>query len=146
MTEPLDPVWLDEHLGPVEILVLALPGATPNGWRSLLAAVDAHAVRVLDLEFVRRTAADAGELLAPEDLPELSLPDLAGASSGLLSEEDVADLLGELAVGETAAVLLVEHLGLLSALQAFSTEGAELRLTGAVGLHELDAAADAADH
>ncbi len=146
MTEAIDPAWLDEHLGPVEILVLALPGAAPNGWRSLLAAVDAHLIRVLDLEFVRRTAADEGELLAPQDLPEFSLPELAGSSSGLLNEEDVAELLGELAVGETAAVLMVEHLGLLGTLEAFSADGAELRLTGAIGLAELDAAADAADH
>ena len=139
MTDSHD--WFTDHLGPVEIIALTLPPTNDSaGWTALLTAVEARTVRVLDLEFVRRNAADEAEFLALEDLvdPPASLAELDGADSGLVSDEDAAALLSELADGETAAVLLVEHVGLLPALHTFEQGGSRLLLDGTLDLGEED--------
>jgi hypothetical protein len=141
MTDSHD--WFADHLGPVEIIALTLPeNDDATGWTALLAAVEAHTVRVLDLEFVRRNAADEAEFLAIEDLanPPAILAEFDGAESGLIADEDAAALLAELADGEVTAVLVVEHLGLLSALHAFEASGSRLLLDGTLDLDELDEA------
>ncbi|MGF3911438.1 hypothetical protein, partial [Staphylococcus aureus] len=101
MTDSHD--WFADHLGPVEIVALTLPeNDDATGWTALLAAVEAHTIRVLDLEFVRRNAADEAEFLAIEDLanPPAILAEFDGAESGLIADEDAAALLAELADGE----------------------------------------------
>ena len=143
MTAPQ--TWLADHLGPVEILAIALPAtAAPAPWQSLLAAVDAHLVRVLDLEFIHRTGDDEAEVVAADDLPDLGLelPELAGSSSGLLTDADILELLPELAQDEIAAVLVVEHLGLLDTVHAFEAAGARVLAEGTVGFDDLAQALD----
>lgn len=141
MTDSHD--WYADHLGPVEIIALTLPdNDDATGWTALLAAVGAHTVRVLDLEFVRRNAGDEAEFLAIEDLanPPAILSEFDGAESGLIADEDAATLLSELADGEITAVLVVEHLGLLPALHSFETSGSRLLLDGTLDLDDLDEA------
>jgi hypothetical protein len=141
MTDSQD--WFADHIGPVEIIALTLPSSDDTtAWTTLLAAVEAHSIRVLDLEFVRRNGADEAEFLALEDLvnPPAILGEFEGADSGLVADEDAAALLSELADGEIAAVLLVEHLGVLPALRAFETSGSRLLLDGTLDLDEVDEA------
>ncbi len=141
MTDPHD--WFADHLGPVEIIALTLPdNDDATGWTALLAAVEAHTVRVLDLEFVRRNAGDEAEFLAIEDLVNAPaiLAEFDGAESGLIADEDAAALLSELSDGEITAVLVVEHLGLLPALRSFETSGSRLVLDGTIDLDDLDEA------
>jgi len=141
MTDSHD--WFADHIGPVEIIALTLPSSSDTtAWTTLLAAVEAHSVRVLDLEFVRRNGADEAEFLALEDLvdPPAILTEFDGADSGLVADEDAAALLSELADGEIAAVLLVEHLGLLPALHSFEASGSRLLLDGTLDLEEVDEA------
>jgi hypothetical protein len=141
MTDSHD--WFADHLGPVEIIALTLPERSDAaGWTALLAAVEAHTVRLLDLEFVRRNAADEAEFLTIEDLanPPAILAEFEGAESGLIADEDAAALLAELADGEIAALLVIEHLGLLPALRSFETSGSRLLLDGTVDFDELDEA------
>lgn len=141
MTDSQD--WFADHLGPVEIIALTLPERSDaTGWTALLAAIEAHTVRLLDLEFVRRNAADEAEFLSIEDLsnPPAILAEFDGAESGLIADEDAAALLAELADGEIAVLLVVEHLGLLPALRSFEASGARLLLDGTVDLDDLDEA------
>jgi hypothetical protein len=141
MTDTND--WFADHMGPVEIIALTMPTSDDTtAWTTLLAAVEAHAVRVLDLEFVRRNGADEAEFLSLEDLvnPPAILSEFDGADSGLVADEDAAALLSELADGEIAAVLLVEHVGVLPALRAFEASGARLLLDGTLDLEEVDEA------
>jgi len=136
--------WITDHIGPVEVVVFTLPATgSSSAWNSLLAAVDAHSVRLLDLEFVRRISADEVEILSAEDLPDLvPVTELSGATSELVGEEDALELLGELADGEVAAVVLVEHIALLPVLHDFEDSGSRLLLTGSVELAALEEALD----
>ena len=64
----------------------------------------------------------------------------SGEGVRLVLEAEEAMLLSELADGEIAAVLLVEHLGVLPALRAFETSGYRLLLDGTLDLDEVDEA------
>lgn len=133
--------WFEEHLGPVEIIAFELPtDSSSEPWDDLLTAVDNHLIRILDLEFLHRTAEDEAEVLDADSLPEaigLDLPAFAGSSSGLLDEQDIVDLLEEVTVGATLAILLVEHLSLLSVVRSFESHGARLVIAGPVSGDDL---------
>lgn len=130
-----------EHLGPVEIIAFELPAAPPaEPWDRLAAAVDAGLIRILDLEFLHRTAADEADVLDADSLPEalgLELRSFEGSSSGLLADEDIVDLLEEVEVGATIAVLLVEHLSLLPVIRSFESHGSRLVVAGPVNPDDL---------
>ncbi|MBK9697422.1 MAG: hypothetical protein IPO80_08550 [Propionibacteriaceae bacterium] len=136
--------WLADHLGPVEIIAIDVPAvASAAPWDSLLAAVDAHTVRVLDLEFIHRTAEDEAEVLDAADLPEaigFELPAFEGACSGLLDDDDIVELLAEIEVGTTIAVLLIEHTALLPTIQSFEAHGSRVIADGSLGLEDLEKA------
>lgn len=136
--------WFEDHLGPVEIIAIELPASgSTEPWEALLAAVNAHAVRVLDLEFIHRTAEDEAEVLDAADLPEtlgVDIPAFEGASSGLLDDDDIVDLLAEIDVGSTIAVLLVEHTALLPTIRSFEANGSRLVVDGQIGLDDLEKA------
>lgn len=137
--------WLAAHLGPVEVVFLALPAdAADEAWRALLAAVDSHQLRILDLEFVRRTDAGA-DVLGAEDLPAVALPELTGSNSHLLTSADLDLVVPQLEPGDLAAVLLVEHLSMLEVLSAFEAVGSRLLLDGVLDHQQLDDALTEAD-
>lgn len=137
------PEWLEAHLGPVEAIALALPSSPATAaWDALLSAVDAHQLRVLDVEFVRRT--DAGvERVAASSVGAPA--DFDGASSELLDVADLDAVTADLEVGGAAAVLLVEHLNLLHVVHRFEAAGARTLLDGLLDHDELDAAVDGAE-
>lgn len=140
--------WLAEHLGPVEIITFTLPpDADPAPWTTLLAAVDAGAIGVLDLEILRRNAADEIEFLDIGEVPDApaSLTDFDGAGSGLLDDEDAAIILGELGDGDIAVAMVVEHLGLFATMQAFEAAGSRIIVDGTLALADLDEALDEAE-
>ena len=141
--------WFEEHLGPVEIIAFELPtDGSSAPWDELLAAVDSHLIRILDLEFLHRTAEDEAEVLDADSLPEaigLELPAFAGSSSGLLDEQDIVELLEGVAVGATLVVLLAEHLSLLPVIRSFETHGATLVLAGPVSGDDLAQALEDTD-
>jgi len=127
--------WYEEHLGPVEIIAFELPtDSSSEPWDELLTAVDNHQIRILDLEFLHRTAEDEAEVLDADSLTEatgLELPAFAGSSS---------DLLEDVSVGSTLSVLLVEHLSLLPVIHSFESHGAQLVLAGPVSGEDLASA------
>ncbi len=132
--------WLDAHLGPVEAVAIALPDSpATTAWNALLSAVDAHQLRVLDVEFVRRT--DDGIERVPAS--SVGAPaDFDGASSELLDVADLVAVTAEVTPGEIAAVLLIEHLSLLHVVHDFEAAGARMLLDGLLDYDELDAAVD----
>lgn len=151
MTELQSPI--EDHLGPVEIVAFQLPeDASSEPWDKLAAAVDHQLIRILDLEFLHRAGEDEAEIVDADNLPEiigLELPAFAGSSSDLLDGQDIVELLEEVEIGTTVAVLLVEHLSLLPVIRSFETRGARLMVAGPVSgddlaraLNELDDEAD----
>ena len=92
-----------------------------------------------------RLTASGIQLLSAAEAAEFAPTELAGASSGLLDAADLGILSPDLAEGEVAAVLLVEHLVLLNVLHAFESAGSRLLLDGLLDHDELDAAVGGAD-
>jgi hypothetical protein len=118
-------------VGPVEILVVSFPGNQFTGeiTPALAELVQAGLIRVIDLVFVTKSA--DGEIVGIElsDLEESTgaafLPHVE-EPSGLLSDEDIADLGEDLAPDSSAAILLFEHVWATRFRDAVVDSGGEL--------------------
>lgn len=120
--------------GPVEVMVVRFPGSKFNGEiaPALKDVVDNGILRIIDLVFVSKD--DAG------DIVELELSDLTGEEaaaldpitggemSPLLNDEDLALIEEELQPGNSAAVLVVEHLWAARLATAFRDSDGEVIL------------------
>jgi uncharacterized membrane protein len=118
-------------IGPVEILVVAFPENQFTGEvaPALEELVTSGLIRVIDLVFVTK---DADGTVVGVELSDLD--DATGAAfqphveepSGLLSEEDIADLGAELEPNSSAAILLFEHLWATKFRDAVVDSGGQL--------------------
>ncbi|MBK8447688.1 MAG: hypothetical protein IPL41_13680 [Micropruina sp.] len=137
-----DPHWLDAHLGPLEVVAIVLPESpAEKAWGTLLAAVDAHLLRVLDLELIQ-VGESSVEVLQGQALADLLPPELVGAGSGMLAPADMQVFADELDADTVAAVLVVEHLTLLNVLSDFEAAGSEIILGGVLNEDELNEVLD----
>ena len=100
------------EMGPIDYLLVEWPGRQPNGEVAphLLDLVDRGLINILDLTFL--TKAEDGTIAALEvadvgnEVVELSV--FEGASSGLLSEDDLKQAGSALEPGTSAALLVYE--------------------------------------
>ena len=118
-------------IGPVEILVVGFPGNQFNGdvAPALADLVESGMIRVIDLVFV--TKDDAGDVVGIElsDLEEstsAAFQPHVEEPSGLLSEEDIADLGADLPPNSSAAILLFEHVWATRFRDAVLDSGGEM--------------------
>jgi hypothetical protein len=101
-----------EELGPVDAIVIGYPAGAPMTGEAvpiLLDLVDRGIVRVLDARFVIKEQDGTYSGFEVADLDEDSVgsfTEFAGASSGMLSDDDVALVADEMEPG-TAAVMIV---------------------------------------
>lgn len=136
--------------GPIDFLVVEFAGGTVgvDGFTRLLALVDQQAIRVLDLEFVEKhddgttTRIEAHDLDAAEGL---DLAMLDGASSGILTPEDLTEIGESMTPGGVAAILVYEELSMLPVIAAWEREGATLLSDGFMLVEDLEAALDATE-
>ena len=118
-------------IGPVEILLVGFPGTRLTGEIApeLERLVEHGTIRIIDLLFV--TKRDDGEVVAIElgdtdDPVREAFQPVVHEITGLLSEDDVADLGGELDPGSSAALLLFEHVWATRLRDAILESGGEL--------------------
>lgn len=117
--------------GPIEILVISFPGNKFNGdvAPALAELVQTGTIRVIDLVFVTKDA--AGDVAALE-LSELDEATSAAfrpnveEPSGMLAEEDIADLAADLEPSSSAAILMFEHVWAIRFRDAVAESGGEL--------------------
>jgi uncharacterized membrane protein len=117
--------------GPIELFVIGFEGNRFNGEvaPALVDLVDRGIVRIIDLLFV--TKDEAGEVVGLE-LAELddelrtAFDALAGATSGLMSDEDIEDVGDSLDPSSSVLVLVVEHLWAATLAEAIQASGGEL--------------------
>ena len=119
------------EIGPVEILVVGFPGNQFNGdvAPALADLVEGGLIRVIDLVFV--TKDEAGDVVGIElsDLEESTSAAFrphVEEPSGLLSDEDIADLGADLAPNSSAAILLFEHVWATRFRDAVLESGGEM--------------------
>jgi len=137
------------EMGPIDYILVEWPGRQPNGEVAphLVDLVDRGLIRVLDLIFVTKDEdgtvrgleiADVGGAVA-----ELSI--FEGASSGLLSEEDIAEAGGVMEPGTSAALLVFENTWAAPFATAVRRSGGQLVANGRIPVQAVLAALDAAE-
>ena len=103
-----------ETLGPISYLVVEFPGSkmTGEGLPILVDLVDQGVIRILDLVFVAKGQDGSLGIIGLADLDHDGTIDLAvfeGVSSGLVSQEDLAEAAPVIAPGSSAAILIFEN-------------------------------------
>jgi hypothetical protein len=141
----------DELLGPIDIVVIGYPpGAAMTGEAVpiVLDLVDRGIIRVIDALFVikREDGTSAGLDLA--DLDAETGGDLtvfAGATTGLLSEEDVAQVAAELEPGSGAVMIVYENRWAAQFAAAVRRNGGRLIASERISAQDLMDALQASD-
>jgi hypothetical protein len=136
-----------EDIGPIDYLVVEWPGRQPKGEAAplLIDLVDRGLIRILDLAFIAKS--EDGDVAGLElgalagEVEELGALD--GASSGLLSDEDVAAAGETLEPGTSAAVLVYENAWAAPFAAAVRRSGGQLVASGRIPVQALIATLDA---
>ena len=135
-----------EEMGPIDYVVLEWPGAQPTGQVAplILDLVDRGIIRVLDVAFMGK--AEDGSVFAM-DFPDLddAFAAFVGASSGLLSPEDLEEAAAVLEPGTSAAVLIWENSWAAPVAVALRRSGGQLVASGRIPVQGILAALDATD-
>ena len=136
-------------LGPISYLVVEFPGnkMTGEGLPILVDLVDRGLIRILDLTFVAKAEDGSMGIIEIKDLDGDGTLDLAvfeGASSGLISDADLADAAPVISPGSSAAILIFENRWANSFVQALRRGGAELIAAGYIPHDDVLAALDSA--
>jgi len=137
------------EMGPIDYILVEWPGRQPNGEVAphLVDLVDRGLIRILDVAFI---AKDEDGTVAGIELADLGdgaaeLSVFAGASSGLLSDEDLGEAAGALEPGTSAALLVFENAWAAPFVAAVRRSGGQLVASGRIPVNEVLAALDAAE-
>jgi hypothetical protein len=137
------------EMGPIDYILVEWPGRQPNGEVAphLIDLVDRGLIRILDLAFV---AKDEDGTVAGLELADLGdgateLEVFAGASSGLLSDDDLTEAAAALEPGTSAALLVFENTWAAPFATAVRRSGGQLVASGRIPVEDVLAALDAAE-
>jgi uncharacterized membrane protein len=144
MTDDLD------EMGPIDYIVVEFPGSKMNGeaFPHLVDLVDRGIVRILDLVFVSKDLDGSVKGIAIADFDddgELDLAVFEGASSGLISDDDIQEAGGILEPGSSAGILVYENVWAGPFAAAVRRGGGQLVASGRIPIQAMLAALEAAD-
>jgi uncharacterized protein DUF6325 len=137
--------------GPIDVVLIGYPPGAPMTGEAvpiLLDLVDRGIIRVLDVRFVRK---DQDGTFSGFDLADLDrdvagdLVAFAGATTGLLSDDDVATAAAEIEVGSAAVMIVYENRWAAPFVDAVRRNGGVLIANQRIGVQELVDALDAAE-
>ena len=137
--------------GPVDAVVIGYPAGAPMTGEAvpiLLDLVDRGIVRVLDALFVRKESDGTFSGFDIADLDKDTAGDLtafAGATTGMLDDDDVALAAAEIEPGSAALMIVYENTWAAHFIAAVRRNGGELIGNQRVGVEQLVNALDAAD-
>ncbi|HEU4945337.1 MAG TPA: DUF6325 family protein [Solirubrobacterales bacterium] len=136
-------------MGPIDYLLVEWPGRQPTGEAlpHLIDLVDRGLIRVLDLAFIAKAEDGAVAALEISDLgDEVDVfSAFEGASSGLLSDDDISEAGGALDPGTSAALLVFENRWAAPFAAAVRRSGGQLVASGRIPVQDVLAALDAAE-
>lgn len=140
----------DLEIGPIDYLVVRFPGSkmTGEGLPLLADLADRGIIRILDLRVIKRELDGSAVVLEVADLDgdgTLDLAVFAGASSGLLDDEDDQDVVSLVEPGDTAAVIVYENSWAGPFVAALRRGGAEAISSGRIPVADVLAALDRLD-
>jgi uncharacterized membrane protein len=142
---------MDEQIeiGPIDYVLIEWPGRQPNGEVApyLVDLVDRGLIRILDVAFI---AKDEDGSVAGIELADLGdgaaeLEVFEGASSGLLSDDDLGEAAGALEPGTSAALLVFENAWAAPFVAAVHRSGGQLVASGRIPAEDVLAALDEAE-
>ena len=138
-----------EEMGPVDYVVLEWPGKQPSGEAAplIIDLVDRGIIRIIDIAFMRKLEDGTIDTL---DLGAFNgesagFSEFEGASSGLLSQEDLEEAAAALNPGTTAAVLVWENRWAAPVAVALRRSGGQLVASGRIQTQAILAALDAVE-
>jgi hypothetical protein len=136
-----------QEMGPIDYVVLEWPGEQPSGQVAPLIVdlVERGIIRVLDVAFLGKDT--AGNVFAIElpDLDDSAFAAFVGASSGLLTMEELEEAAEVLAPGTSAAVLVWENRWAAPVAVALRRSGGQLVASGRIPVQAIIAALDATE-
>lgn len=136
-------------MGPIDYLLVEWTGRQPAGEVAphLIDLVDRGLIRILDFAFIAKSEDGSVAALEISDLGDgaTAFADFAGASSGLLSEEDFDEAAGALEAGTSAALLVFENVWAAPFATAVRQSGGQLVASGRIPIQAVLAALDAAE-
>jgi hypothetical protein len=141
----------EEELGPIDVVVIGYPAGAPMTGEAvpiLLDLVDRGIVRILDALFVRKDADGTFSGFDIADLDQDSIGDLtafAGATTGLLDDDDVALAAAEIEPGTAAVMLVYENRWAAPFVAAVRRNGGVPIAFERIGVQDLINALDAAE-
>jgi Family of unknown function (DUF6325) len=136
---------LDE-MGPIDYVVLEWPGEQPHGDVAplILDLVDRGIIRLLDIAFLVKDQDGSAATISLDELaPDFS--DFAGASSGLLAQDDLDDAASALNPGTSAAVLVWENRWAAPVAIALRRSGGQLVASGRIPVQAILASVEAVE-
>ena len=137
-----------EEMGPIDYIILEWSGDQPvtgEVMPLLLDLVDRGLIRILDLAFLVKAedgsvaALDFAEVAAKD----AGLAEFEGASSGLLSQEDIEEAANALEPNTVAGVLVWENRWAAPVAVALRRSGGQLVASGRIPIQALIASLDA---
>jgi hypothetical protein len=136
-----------EEMGPIDYIVLEWPGRQPTGEAAplIIDLVDRGIIRIIDIAFMRKLEDGSIDTL---DLGALNgdsagFDAFEGASSGLLTQEDLEEAATALEPGTTAAILVWENRWAAPVAVALRRSGGQLVASGRIETQAIIAALDA---
>ncbi len=141
----------DAELGPIDVVVIGYPAGAPMTGEAVplfLDLVDRGLIRVFDALFVRKNDDGTFSGFDLADLDEDRPGDLTafvGASTGLLSDDDVALAAQEIEPGTAALLIVYENRWAAPFVAAVRRNGGELIAFERVRARDLINALDAAE-
>lgn len=137
---------LDE-MGAIDYVVVEFPRRKVTGELipELLRMVDSGQIHILDVVIVLTADDGSYETLIPDDLDPAEVGDigaLAGASSGLLGEEDVAQIAGIMEPNAGSLAMVYENLWSLPFASAARRSGGQVISLGHIPTQAVMAALD----
>jgi hypothetical protein len=141
----------EEDLGPIDIVVIGYPPGAPMTGEAvpiMLDLVDRGIVRVLDATFVIKEEDGTFSGVDLANLDADSAGDLtvfAGASTGLISDDDVAMIAAEMEPGSAAMTIVYENRWAAPFAAAVRRNGGRLIASERIGTQDLIDALDAAE-
>jgi len=139
----------EEAVGPIDVVVIGYPAGSPmtgEAIPTLLDLVDRGVVRVLDALFVRKDADGTFSGVDLADLEEETAGDLtvfAGASTGMLNDDDAALVAAEIEPGSAAVMIVYENRWAAPFIAAVRRNGGVLIANERIGVQDLVDALDA---
>ena len=135
-------------MGPIDYVLIEWPGRQPTGEAAPIVVdlVERGIIRVLDLAFIAKADDGAVAGLEIKDLGEQveELKLFEGASSGLLTDDDLAQASEALEPGTSAALLVYENSWAAPFATAVRKSGGQLVASGRIPVQAVLAALDAA--